>query len=80
MKTMPLQAEPALQPAFNTPVPVPMGRSVQDSSWSYQALVTGWNWEFEPYQYGNGQNPNHVYCASDSCYNVSADDHRYPWM
>ncbi|MBK7213975.1 MAG: PKD domain-containing protein [Bacteroidales bacterium] len=42
----------------------------QDSSWSYQATVTSWNWEFEPYQYGTGQNPTHSYYAVDSCYDV----------
>ena len=42
----------------------------QDSSWSYQATVTSWQWEFEPYQYGTGENPSHVYYAIDSCYKV----------
>jgi len=42
----------------------------QDSSWSYQATITSWLWEFEPYQYSSGQNPSHVYYAIDSCYDV----------
>jgi PKD repeat protein len=42
----------------------------QDSSWSLQATVTTWNWEFEPFQYGTGQNPTHVYYSIDSCYHV----------
>jgi len=43
---------------------------MHDSSWSYQATVQSWLWEFEPYQYGTGQNPSHVYYAIDSCYDV----------
>ncbi|MGV1006539.1 MAG: PKD domain-containing protein, partial [Candidatus Nanopelagicales bacterium] len=42
----------------------------QDSSWSYQATVTSWSWEFEPFQFGTGQNPTHTYYAIDSCYDV----------
>jgi PKD repeat protein len=42
----------------------------QDSSWSYQATVSSWNWQFEPYQFGTGQNPSHTYYAIDSCYSV----------
>jgi PKD repeat protein len=41
-----------------------------DSSWSYQGTITDWQWEFEPYQYGTGQNPQHTYYAVDSCYTV----------
>ncbi len=43
----------------------------QDSSWSYQGTVNSWQWEFEPYQYGSGQNPSHQYYAVDSCYLVT---------
>jgi PKD repeat protein len=43
----------------------------QDSSFSQQASITSWFWEFEPNQFGTGQNPYHVYFAADSCYDVS---------
>jgi len=42
----------------------------QDSSWSYQATITNWNWQFEPFQFGTGPNPSHTYYAIDSCYSV----------
>jgi PKD repeat protein len=42
----------------------------QDSSWSYQGVITSWQWEFEPNQYSNLQNPVHVYFNTDSCYMV----------
>ncbi|MEI6060589.1 MAG: PKD domain-containing protein, partial [Bacteroidota bacterium] len=42
----------------------------QDSSWSYQGTVNSWQWEFEPFQYGTGTNPSHLYYAVDSCYHV----------
>jgi len=42
----------------------------QDSSYSYQAVITSWQWEFEPFQYSTAQNPVYQYFALDSCYNV----------
>ena len=42
----------------------------QDSSWSYQGIINNWQWEFEPFQYGTGTNPSHLYFAVDSCYDV----------
>ncbi|MBK7031274.1 MAG: PKD domain-containing protein [Bacteroidales bacterium] len=72
VKTMPLQVwnKPTAYFKYSASPCANGAVQFQDSSWSYQALVTGWNWEFEPYQYGNGQNPNHVYYAIDSCYEV----------
>ncbi len=42
----------------------------QDSSWSYQGIINSWQWEFEPFQFGTGTNPSHLYSAVDSCYDV----------
>ncbi len=42
----------------------------QDSSWSYQGIINSWQWEFEPFQFGTGTNPSHLYFAVDSCYDV----------
>ncbi len=42
----------------------------QDSSWTYQGVITSWQWEFEPNHYSNLQNPVHVYFNVDSCYTV----------
>jgi len=42
----------------------------QDSSFSQQATIVGWNWEFEPNNYSTLQNPVYVFYFSDSCYNV----------
>jgi PKD repeat protein len=42
----------------------------QDSSFSQQATITDWYWEFEPGQYSTLQNPVYVFYASDSCYDV----------
>ncbi|MBK7031630.1 MAG: PKD domain-containing protein [Bacteroidales bacterium] len=71
-KTMPLQVWNKPTAHFKyTASPCANGLvQFQDSSWSYQATVTSWNWEFEPYQYGTGQNPTHSYYAVDSCYDV----------
>jgi len=43
----------------------------QDSSFSQQATITSWYWEFEPGQFSTLQNPVHVFYFADSCYNVS---------
>ncbi len=42
----------------------------QDSSSSYQSVITSWQWEFEPFQFSTAQNPAYTYYALDSCYNV----------
>ena len=42
----------------------------QDSSYSQQATIVGWNWEFEPNHFSSLQNPVYVFYASDSCYTV----------
>jgi len=42
----------------------------QDSSYSQQSTIVGWNWEFEPNHFSTLQNPVYVFYATDSCYNV----------
>ncbi|MFZ4548852.1 MAG: PKD domain-containing protein, partial [Bacteroidales bacterium] len=42
----------------------------QDSSYSQQSNIIGWNWEFEPNHYSTLQNPVYVFYAADSCYDV----------
>ncbi len=42
----------------------------QDSSYSQQATIIGWNWEFEPNHFSTLQNPVYVFYAVDSCYDV----------
>jgi PKD repeat protein len=42
----------------------------QDSSYSYQSVITNWQWEFEPNQFGTGFSPTYQYFNLDSCYNV----------
>ena len=42
----------------------------QDSSYSQQATIVGWNWEFEPNHFSTLQNPVYVFYDTDSCYNV----------
>jgi len=42
----------------------------QDSSFTYQGVITSWNWEFEPYQYSTARNPLYQYFKVDTCYNV----------
>jgi PKD repeat protein len=69
---IPLQVWNRPTASFNYATTPCAGGTVQfaDSSWSYQGTITGWQWEFEPYQYGSGQNPQHTYYATDSCYTV----------
>jgi PKD repeat protein len=43
----------------------------QDSSYSQQATITSWYWEFEPGQYSTLQNPVYVFYSADSCYDVN---------
>jgi len=43
----------------------------QDSSFSQQATITSWYWQFEPGQFSTLQNPVYVFYSSDSCYNVT---------
>ncbi len=42
----------------------------QDASYTYQGIITSWEWEFEPFQNSTAKNPVHQYYAVDSCYNV----------
>jgi PKD repeat protein len=42
----------------------------QDSSYSQQSTIVGWNWEFEPNSFSTLQNPVYVFYNLDSCYNV----------
>ncbi|MBK7174406.1 MAG: PKD domain-containing protein, partial [Bacteroidales bacterium] len=42
----------------------------QDSSYSFQATITNWLWEFEPYQYSTLRNPSYSYFQNDTCYDV----------
>ncbi|MBK7215000.1 MAG: PKD domain-containing protein [Bacteroidales bacterium] len=42
----------------------------QDSSFSQQATITNWYWQFEPGQYSTLQNPVYVFYSADSCYDV----------
>jgi len=42
----------------------------QDSSYSQQSTIVGWNWEFEPNSFSTLQNPVYVFYSVDSCYNV----------
>jgi len=41
-----------------------------DQSAAFQATVTGWLWEFEPYQYSTLQHPSYTYFKTDTCYAV----------
>ena len=43
----------------------------QDSSYSQQATIVEWLWEFEPNHFSSLQNPVYVFYAADSCYPVS---------
>lgn len=42
----------------------------QDSSFSQQATIVAWTWEFEPNHFSNLQNPVYNFYATDSCYTV----------
>jgi len=42
----------------------------KDSSYSQQATIVSWRWEFEPGQYSTLQNPVYVFYSADSCYDV----------
>lgn len=42
----------------------------QDSSFSQQATIVNWYWEFEPGQFSTLQNPVYVFYSADSCYDV----------
>ena len=71
-KTLPVQVWNAPTAYFKyTASPCDNGLvTFQDSSYSYQGIVNSWQWEFEPYQYGTGNHPSHIYYAVDSCYDV----------
>jgi PKD repeat protein len=71
-KTLPVQVWNAPTAYFKyTASPCDNGLvTFQDSSFSYQGIVNSWQWEFEPYQYGTGNHPSHIYYAVDSCYDV----------
>ncbi|MFA6183445.1 MAG: PKD domain-containing protein, partial [Acidithiobacillus sp.] len=71
-KTLPVQIWSNPTANFNhTASPCANGLvQFRDSSFSYQGTVNSWYWEFEPYQYGTGTNPSHLYYALDSCYDV----------
>ena len=70
--TMPVQVNAKPRANFKYTASPCSGGAVQfqDSSWTYQGIITSWQWEFEPNQYSNMQNPVHVYFNADSNYSV----------
>ena len=71
-KTQPVQVFNKPTAGFSYSASPCSNGSVQfrDSSFSYQATITSWLWEFEPFQYSTVQNPVYQYYAVDSSYNV----------
>lgn len=70
--TMPVQVNAKPTANFTYTASPCAGGAVQfrDSSWTYQGIITSWQWEFEPNQYSILQSPVHVYFNVDSNYSV----------